>query len=291
MFKNIVKTLRPKQWTKNVVLFAGLVFDRQLGILTSVGRAGLAILIFSLLSGIAYIINDLIDLESDRLHPVKSCRPIASGSLSKKSALIFALILTSVVVPSAFLLSINFGIICLAYLILMLIYSRYLKRIAIVDVMTIAVGFVLRVTAGIVVIKVTYLSPWLFVLTTLLALFLGFGKRRAELVLMLDRAETHRKSLKGYTIPMLDQTITVLLTATLITYSLYTFSATITPESHAMMLTIPFVLYGLLRYLYLIHTENHGGAPEDVLLSDHPLQISILLWGISVVTILYFFIQ
>ena len=169
----------------------------------------------------------------------------------------------------------------------MLVYSKWLKNIPLIDVLTIAAGFVLRVSAGVLVIKVAYFSPWLFLLTTLLALFLAFGKRRAELVLLEGQAANYRKVLRGYTIALLDQLILIVLGATLMTYSLYTFSATVTPDTHAMMFTIPFVMYGLMRYLYLLHIKNNGGTPEEVLLTDRPIQVAILLWGLAVWVILY----
>jgi 4-hydroxybenzoate polyprenyltransferase len=287
MLKLILKTMRPRQWTKNLVIFAGLIFDRQLFNADSVVKTTSAVLLFCLVSGITYIINDLLDIESDRLHPQKKLRPLASGQLSQKAAITFTILLALVTFPAAFFLSTDFGVVCLAYFLLMLVYSKWLKNIPLIDVITIALGFVLRVAGGILVIKVAYLSPWLFVLTSLLALFLGFGKRRAELVLLNDQASSHRKVLQGYTIPLLDDLILVVLSATLIIYCLYTFSASVTPQSHAMMLTIPFVLYGLLRYLYLLRIKEVGGAPEEVLLTDRPIQITLILWALAVVIILY----
>ncbi len=287
MLKLILKTMRPRQWTKNLVIFAGLIFDRQLLNADTVVKTTSAVLLFCLVSGITYIINDLLDIESDRLHPQKKLRPLASGQLSQKAAITFTILLALVTFPAAFFLSTGFGVICLAYFLLMLVYSKWLKNIPLIDVITIALGFVLRVAGGILVIKVAYLSPWLFVLTSLLALFLGFGKRRAELVLLNDQASSHRKVLQGYTIPLLDDLILVVLSATLIIYCLYTFSASVTPQSHVMMLTIPFVLYGLLRYLYLLRIKEVGGAPEEVLLTDRPIQITLILWALAVVVILY----
>jgi len=288
MLRLLIKTMRPRQWTKNIVVLVGLVFDRQLGNPISVLKTLAAIAIFCLVSGITYIINDLADIEADRLHPKKKFRPLTSGALSRKFAITAVVIIALISFPAALLLSPGFGIVCISYFLLMLAYSKWLKHIPLIDVMTIAAGFILRVVSGILVLRIDFFSPWLLVVTTLLALFLGFGKRRAELTLLEANATSHRKVLDGYSIPLLDQLITVVLSATLMTYSLYTFSAPVTPENHAMMLTIPFVLYGLFRYLYLVRINNHGGAPEEILLSDHPTQIAIGLWGLAVLVILYF---
>lgn len=287
MLRLIVQTMRPRQWTKNLALLVGLVFDRQLTDPDSVMKTLAAVVIFCLMSGVTYIINDLMDIESDRQHPEKKHRPLASGSLSPKIAITAAILLGVLLFPAAFWLSINFGMVVAAYFLVMLVYSKWLKNIPLIDVLTIAAGFVLRVSAGVLVIKVAYFSPWLFLLTTLLALFLAFGKRQAELVLLEGQAVNYRKVLRGYTIALLDQLILIVLGATLITYSLYTFSATVTPDTHAMMFTIPFVMYGLMRYLYLLHIKNNGGTPEEVLLTDRPIQVAILLWGLAVWVILY----
>jgi 4-hydroxybenzoate polyprenyltransferase len=173
------------------------------------------------------------------------------------------------------------------YLVLNLSYSRWLKHIVIIDVFTLASFYVIRVVAGLTLIEVTRFSPWLYVVTTLLALYIGLGKRRAELTLLSEGAQSHRRVLDGYSVPLLDQYITIVSATTVVAYSLYTFSAPNLPENHAMMLTIPFAIYGILRYLYLVQTNHGGGAPEEELLSDRPLQVSIILWGISVVLILY----
>jgi 4-hydroxybenzoate polyprenyltransferase len=287
MIKALIKTMRPRQWTKNLVLFAGIIFDGQLTNLPSLLQVSAAFITFCLVSGVIYAINDLMDMEEDQHHPKKKFRPLASGELSPKTAVVFCVILSIILLPSAFFLSINFGIVTSIYFFFMIAYSKWLKQIVIIDVLSIAAGFVLRMVAGIFVIKVAYFSPWLFLVTTLLALFLGFGKRRAELSLLNDNANEHRKVLDGYTVPLLDLLIVIVLTSTLITYSLYTFSASQLPQSHPMMFTIPFVLYGLFRYLYLIKVKNFGGAPEEVLLTDHPTQIAILSWTISVIMIIY----
>jgi len=279
--------MRPRQWTKNLVLFAGIIFDGQLTNLPSLLRVSVAFITFCLVSGVIYAINDLMDLEEDQHHPKKKFRPLASGELSPRTATVFCIILSIILLPAAFFLSINFGVVTSIYFFFMIAYSKWLKQIVIIDVLSISAGFVLRMVAGIFVIKVAYFSPWLFLVTTLLALFLGFGKRRAELSLLNDNANEHRKVLDGYTVPLLDLLIVIVLTSTLITYSLYTFSASQLPQSHPMMFTIPFVLYGLFRYLYLIKVNDFGGAPEEVLLTDHPTQIAILCWTITVIMIIY----
>ncbi len=287
MIQLIIKSMRPRQWTKNAFLLAPLIFDKQLTNPTALFRTLTGLFLFCIISGIVYILNDILDIQYDQEHPIKRNRPIASGKLSVKSALIAAILLSCVTVTVSIILSWQFTIVALGYLFLNIAYSRWLKHIPLIDVLVVAAGFVLRVLAGVVLIDVERFSPWLFVCMTLLALFLGFGKRRAELVLMTDDARNHRKVLGGYTIQLLDQLIIIVLSTTIIAYSLYTFSAVNLPENYLMMLTIPFVLYSLFRYLYLIQVEDAGGAPEEVLLSDIPLQITIVLWGISVVGIIY----
>jgi len=287
--KALIKAMRPRQWTKNVVLFAALVFDQQLtvGNLPAVLRTTAGFLIFCLLSGVVYIINDIADVEADRQHPDKRRRPIASGKLPISVARTFVVIVLVVIIPLSVLLSPAFAAIAISYLLLNLAYSLRIKHIPLLDVFAIALGFVLRVAAGVVLIDVARFSPWLYVVTTLGSLYLGFGKRRAELALLADGANSHRRVLEGYTLPLLDQLITIVSSTTIVAYSLYTFSAPNLPENHIMMLTIPFVMYGIFRYLYLIQVKHSGGAPEDVLLSDRPLQASIILWGISVLVVFY----
>ena len=285
----LFKAMRPRQWSKNAVLFAALVFDQQLtlGNLPAVLRTFAGFVIFCLLSGIVYIINDIADIEADRQHPDKRNRPIASGKLPIPVARGFVIVVIIIIFPLSYLLSPQFALIALAYLLLNLAYSFWIKHIPLLDVFAIALGFVLRVAAGVVLIQVARFSPWLYVVTSLGALYVGFGKRRAELALLADGANAHRRVLDGYTLPLLDQLITIVSSTTIIAYSLYTFSAPNVPENHEMMLTIPIVIYGIFRYLYLIQVKHSGGAPEDVLLSDRPLQISIILWGISVLLIFY----
>lgn len=289
--KALIKTMRPRQWLKNLVLFAALVFDRQLGLehLQATLRTVAGFVLFCLISSLVYIINDIADIEADRRHPVKRNRPIASGRLPVKVAWGAALIIFLIAIPTAFWLAPAFGLISLCYLVLNLAYSKWIKHIPLLDVFSIALGFVLRVAAGVALIHVARFSPWLYVVTTLGALYIGFGKRRAELALLAGDANSHRRVLEGYTIPLLDQLITIVSATTIIAYSLYTFSAPNLPGNHAMMLTIPFVIYGIFRYLYLIQLKHSGGAPEDVILSDRPLQLTVVLWGIAVLLIFYVF--
>ena len=283
----ILKTMRLRQWPKNVFVLAALVFDRQLTDLKPLFVTLLAMILFCLTSSLAYIINDLTDIESDREHPLKRSRPLASGLLTIRAAIISAILLGIVIFPTAFILDISLGFILGAYFLLMLAYSLWLKHVPLIDTMIIAAGFVLRVAAGVVVIVPDRFSPWLFVTTTFLALFIALGKRRAELELLETDASSHRRVLNGYSTELLDQLITIVMSATLMTYCLYTFSAPITPDNHSMMLTIPFVIYGLFRYLYMIQIKHIGGAPEEIVLTDRPMQGAIGLWGLMVIIILY----
>lgn len=283
----LLKTMRLRQWPKNVFVYAGLVFDGQLIAVNSFIITSFAFILFCLVSSLIYIINDLTDIEADRLHPKKKHRPLASGNLSKRTAIIGAVFLALLIFPIAYLLNINFGLMITGYFLLMLAYSLWLKHIPLIDVMIIASGFVLRVAAGVVIIITKQFSPWLFVTTTFLALFLALGKRRAEIYLLETAAGSHRRVLSGYSLDFLDQLLTVVLSATLITYCFYTFSSPITPGNHIMMLTIPFVIYGLFRYLYLVRMDHIGGAPEEIVLKDRPMQITVLLWGLTVIGILY----
>lgn len=283
----IFKTMRPKQWAKNVFIFAALVFDGQLSNPQSLLVTTIAFLLFCLASSLVYIINDLADIETDRQHPDKKHRPLPSGQLKIKNAVFAAAVLFLLVFPAAFVLKPIFGWIISAYFVLMVVYSFWLKHIPLIDVLVIAAGFVIRVAAGLVIIVTKRFSPWLFVATTFLALFIGLGKRRAEIQLLEAVAGTHRKVLDGYSLELLDQLLTIVLSTTLMTYCLYTFSAEITPGNHSMMLTIPFVIYGLFRYLYLIRIKNIGGAPEEIVLTDRPMQAAVGLWGVTVLIILY----
>jgi len=287
MPSELIKTLRIKQWTKNALVFFALIFDKQLFQAEAFLRTVLGFLLFCLISSAVYIFNDISDLEADRQHPEKKNRPLPSGKLPIRLAWVAGIFLVVLVMPLSYLLSPVFAIIVLGYFLLILAYSKWLKHIAILDVLIIAAGFVLRVHAGVSLITIERFSPWLYVVTTLGALYVGFGKRRAELALLAGNANSHRRVLDGYTIPLLDQYILIVSSTTILAYSLYTFSAPNLPENHSMMLTIPFVLYGVFRYLYLVQSKHAGGAPEEVLLSDRPLQLTILLWGLAVMGIFY----
>lgn len=283
----LLVSLRPKQWTKNGLLFLALIFARALGHPDLVVRASLAFVDFCLLASATYLINDLMDLEQDRQHPTKRKRPIASGQVSSRLAAGTAAILLVAALALSATLGAAFALSALLYVALTVSYSLWLKHLVILDVLAVASGFVLRAAAGAVVIAVP-ISPWLYVVTMLGALFLSIGKRRHELVLLQDSAVHHRPILEEYNLPLLDQMMSVVTSATVIAYSLYSFSAENLPENGAMMLTVPFLLYGIFRYLYLIHTKGVGGSPEELLLSDRHLLATILGWGALSVVILYF---
>jgi 4-hydroxybenzoate polyprenyltransferase len=279
--------MRPKQWVKNGFIFVPLVFDRKLFdvpyVLATLAGFGLLCLVTSTI----YLINDLVDIDADRAHPTKRNRPLPSGKLSKGLATGTAIALPVVALPLAYLLEPAFAAILTVYLISQIAYSFRLKQIVLIDVMTIASGFLLRVAAGVALVDVVRFSPWLYIFTTMLALFMGFGKRRQELALLRENANNHRAILDEYTVGLLDEMIMIVTTATIMTYALYTFSAEGLPENHAMMLTIPFVMYGIFRYLYLIHVRGEGGAPDEIALRDRPIQATVMLWGIMVVLVLY----
>ncbi len=289
MLNALIKTMRPRQWSKNIFIFAALVFDKQLLNVDSFLRTLAGFALFCLISSSVYIFNDIADVQADREHPQKKSRPIASGTLPVSAAWAAGILFVIVTLGLAyFFLTAGFVAVLVVYFLLNLAYTKWLKHIPIVDVLVLAAGFVLRVHAGVTLIAVERFSPWLYVVMTLLALFLGFGKRRAELALLAHGAGSHRKVLEGYTLPLLDQYIMIVAGTTIVAYSLYTFSAPNVPENHSMMLTIPFVLYTIFRYLYLIEVKHAGGAPEEILLSDRPFQAAMILWGLAVLAIFYF---
>ena len=285
---NLFISLRPDQWTKNLLVFAGLLFGLQLSNPPAVAQALIAFVIFCALSGVVYLINDVLDRESDRQHPHKASRPIASGALSVTAAIGAAVALTVAALTTAVFLGGRFTIVAIAYLTLLALYSGFLKHIVIIDALTIATGFVLRAVAGAVAVNVE-ISHWLLVCTILLALFVALAKRRHELVLLADGATSHRKILGEYSPYLLDQMISVVTASTLVAYIFYT----INPETEQKFgtqwlgLTIPFPLYGIFRYLYLVHSREGGGSPADLLITDRPLLLCVALWGISVVLIIY----
>ncbi len=282
----LVKTLRPHQWTKNVLLLAALVFDVKLFNPYYVVRALGGFLLFSLTSGAVYIFNDLVDLEKDRHHPSKRHRPLPAGELSPSLAAVTAITLAVGSLVAGFYLNRGFALALLGYLLLQSAYTLRLKNIVLLDVMSIAAGFVLRVAAGVPLVDAT-ISPWLYICTTLLALFLALTKRRGELVALRDEAVNHRPILEHYNLTLLDQLISMVTSSTVVAYALYTFSAPNLPKDYSMMLTIPFVIYGLFRYIYLIHQEGCTLPPDEVLLKDRPSLVNILLWGLTVVGIMY----
>ncbi|HEX5165064.1 MAG TPA: decaprenyl-phosphate phosphoribosyltransferase [Thermomicrobiales bacterium] len=278
--------MRPKQWTKNAVVFAALVFDLKLFDLSRFATVVGAFFCFCLASSAVYIVNDLRDAESDRQHPKKRLRPIASGAISSQSAWLLVVLLLVVILPVAVMLRPAFAGVLVGYLALMTVYTLVLKHLVIVDVFAIAAGFVLRAAGGAVVLDVP-ISPWLYVCTVLLSLFIGFGKRRHELLLLDTDAAAHRRNLDEYSAELLDQFITITAAATMMAYSLYTFEADTLPDNSTMMLTIPFVIYAIMRYLFLVHRRDGGGSPEQALLTDLPLLSCIALWGIVAIVILY----
>jgi 4-hydroxybenzoate polyprenyltransferase len=287
MLSALLKTMRPRQWTKNGFIFAALVFDKQLVILNSVLRTLAGFVLFCLISSAVYIFNDLSDIEADRLHPDKRNRPIPSGKLPVGVAWGAGVVLVALSLGLGYVLSPAFAAVVAVYFVMNLAYTRWLKHILILDVIIIAAGFVLRVVAGVALIHVERFSPWLYVVMSLLSLFLGFGKRRAELAVLSGDAASHRKVLHGYTIPLLDQYIMIVSATTIVAYSFYTFSAPNVPTNHSMMLSIPFVVYAIFRYMYLVEVEHAGGAPEEVLLFDRPFQVGMILWGLVVLIVFY----
>jgi len=289
MVRALIKTMRLRQWPKNGFVLAAVIFDRQVSLVntTPLLRTLAGVLLFCLLSSAVYIVNDLMDIKADQAHPVKRNRPIAAGKLPIPVAIIAALVFLAITFTAGYLLSPSFLIIAILYFVINLAYSSWLKHIPLLDVLVLASGFVLRVGAGVTLIDVERFSPWLYVVTTLLALYIGFGKRRSELTLLQKGAQAHRRVLDGYNLPLLDQLITIVSSSTILTYSLYTFSAPNMPANHTMMLTIPFVMYGVFRYLYLIQIKQEGGAPEELLLSDRPLQATVALYGVAIFLIIY----
>jgi len=284
----LLRSLRPEQWTKNLIVFAGLLFGLQLFNAAAVVRTLLAFAVFCALSGVVYVVNDICDRDADRRHPLKARRPIAAGELSPTVAGVAAGVLAVGAVAAAFLLGMPFGLIALAYLALQSLYSGPLKHIVILDVLTIAAGFVLRAAAGAVVVAVP-ISRWLLVVTTLLALFLALSKRRHELVLLADGAAEHRPILGEYSPYLLDQMISVVTASTLVAYIFYCISPETVQKfgTDLLGLTIPFPLYGIFRYLYLVHRREGGGSPSQMLANDLPLLVCVGLWVAAVVLIVY----
>ena len=283
----LVRALRPFQWSKNSLVFAALVFDKQVFDFDRFWRCLAAALVFCAVSSAIYLVNDIRDREQDRHHPRKRFRPIAAGQVSVGQAWRTAILLLFTAIVVSTVIRLEFVLIIVGYIALMMAYSYGLKRLVIVDVFAIASGFVLRAAGGAVAIAVTA-SPWLFVCTALGALFIGFGKRRNELITLEATAGAHRANLDDYSLPMLDQIIAIVSAAMLVSYAFYTFDASTVPDSHAMMLTIPFVAYGLFRYLFLMYRRGEGGSPELLLVRDPGLIICIMGWVATSLAILYF---
>ena len=298
----LFRAMRPRQWVKNLALFVGIVFAQRLLSLPVFERAVIAFVVFCLASSVVYLLNDLLDLENDRQHPVKSKRPLASGALPASWAIVamgVLLLMCAGLIALIFFIpiagqpdifagyggaSVLFALTVVAYLLLMALYSVRLKHVVLLDVFVIASGFVLRILAGTVVLPVV-ISPWLNLVTILLSLFLALNKRRNELVLLQGQASSHRQILKEYSVPLLDQLITIVTAATLMAYSLYTFQSS--TGNHHLMITIPFVLYGMFRYLYLVHMRMEGGSPEEVLLRDRHMLATVVLCAALIIIVLY----
>ena len=273
---------RPKQWTKNGFVLAGVVFAHQALLASSVASALLAFVAFCALSGGVYAANDVLDVEEDRKHPLKRLRPVASGAVSPRSAIIFSVALAAAGLALGFAVGPGVGLAGVAYLTLQAVYTTVLKHTAILDVMSISAGFVIRALAGVAAVG-SPISPWLIVCTALLTLFLGFSKRRHEIASLGDGAVSHRKNLRDYSVPLLDEMMNIMISATIIAYVLYTFFEY---ENYYMMGSIPFVVYGVFRYMLLVH-RNGGGNPDTLLLSDRPLQVALLLWILVVMAVIY----
>ncbi len=279
-----LRLARPKQWTKNGFVLAGVVFSGEALQASSVGAALLAFVAFCALSGAVYAANDIFDIAEDRKHPAKRLRPVASGEIPIRIAAVYAALLAAVGLALAFFVAPGVGLAGLAYLILQAVYSPVLKHMVVLDVMSISAGFVIRALAGVAAVGEP-ISPWLVVCTGLLTLFLGFSKRRHELAVLGDTAAVYRKNLKDYSVEMLDQMMNTMVAATIIAYTMYTFFAY---EHSYMMASVPFVVYGVFRYMLLVH-RNGGGNPDTLLLSDRPLQITLLSWLAVVMAVIYFF--
>jgi 4-hydroxybenzoate polyprenyltransferase len=279
--------MRPRQWTKNGLLFVALAFTLNLQEPGLVARTIAAFGCFCALSSAGYLLNDVVDVEADRVHPTKRLRPIAAGQVSIGFVVALGVLLVLGGLAGAFAINLLLGLLALAYALLTAVYSTTLKHLVLLDIFGLAGGFVLRAAAGAVAIDVP-ISPWLYIATLLGALLIALGKRRTELeTLGLEAAVGHRRNLESYTIEFIDQLILVVSSAAVMTYALYTFSAENLPRNHSMMLTIPLVLYGLFRYLFLVREGDVGASPEDLLFRDRPLLIAVATWALLAVTILY----
>lgn len=289
MFSAVIKTARPYHWQKNLIVFAALIFAHKYNELRSLLLALQAFASFCLASSSIYFLNDISDRDKDKLHPAKKNRPIASGKLSLAAAWLTAVGFLAGAILVGFSLEMSFLYLLIGYILLNLAYNLGLKNVVIIDVMIISFGFVLRAAAGAAAINVP-ISSWLLVCTTLLAFFLGFAKRRHELVILGNGAVSHRQSLAHYSPYFLDQMISVVTASTVVAYSFYTLSPEIQEKFHSknLYLTIPFVLYGIFRYLYLVHQKEEGGNPAKLMITDMPLMICVILWVLTVIAIIQF---
>jgi 4-hydroxybenzoate polyprenyltransferase len=288
MIRAVFRLIRPVQWIKNGVVLAGLIFSGQAANADYQNISFLTLIAFCLLSSSVYALNDIIDLERDRQHPLKKNRPLAAGKISVSAAAVIGAVLAVGGLALSYSIGTGLLIVALSYLVLNLLYTLWLKNIVILDVMSIAAGFVLRALAGAVAINVEF-SDWLLISTFVLALFLGLGKRRHEIIVLDSEASSHRKILDKYSPYLLDQLIGVVTASTVITYLFYTLSSEVGDKLHTdyLFVTIPFVIYGVFRYLYLVHKEERGGSPTTLLLADRPLLVDVLLWLASIILILY----
>lgn len=286
--RGLVKTMRINQWTKNLVVFAGIVFDGKLLEWPYLWQTVLIFICCSLAASSVYLLNDLVDIDNDRQHPKKRHRPLPSGQLNPRFAITASAILAISSIAVAGYLNPWVGLVLFAYLAQNVAYSSYLKHVVIIDAMIVALGFLLRVIAGVLIADVANFSPWLYVCVTLAALLMVFGKRRHEITLLADDAGQHRSSLAQYNLPLLDQILGIVTTTTLVAYTFYSFDAeTALAQEGLMMLTTPFIYYFMFRYLYLVHVEKRGGSPDELLLEDRHLLVSILLWMATVVILIY----
>ena len=289
MVKELIAAMHVRRWLKNIFMFAPLAFGMKLGMPDLIGRSVVAFGCLCLLSSASYLINDLVDSERDRYHPAKLDRPLASGRLDRSWAVGAAVVLAAASLLVAFVVDPRLGLVASAFLAVEIAYSLLLTNFVLLDVLTIAAAFVLRVLCGSVVARATTFSPWLYVCGSFLALFLALCKRRHELIVLGDLAPKHRRVLADYSSSLLVEMISVVTSSTVIAYSLYTFWGAHVPENKSMMLTIPFVLYGILRYLLIIQRRDLPGTPEEMLIKDPPLALNNVLWGVAVLAILYLF--
>ncbi|MBX3082997.1 MAG: decaprenyl-phosphate phosphoribosyltransferase [Anaerolineae bacterium] len=287
--RGLIRTMRPKQWIKNGFIFIPVLFDRKISLNNPqpLINAMIAFGLFCLMSSAVYVLNDLVDVQRDQAHPKKKFRPIASGQLPIPIARIAAIILPIIAFGGALFFNVPLAIVIALYYLKDLAYSFYLKNVVVLDVLVLASGFILRIVAGVVVITVTNFSAWMYLCWGMLALFLAVGKRRQELVLMGSDAGSTRKILKEYNIDLLNDMLRMVMTGSIMSYSLYAIEARTSFGGQLMIFTIPFMIYGVFRYMYLIHVKGEGGAPDEVLLKDKPLLASVILFVLASGVIIY----